>query len=226
MMENAIDVTALDYKYPLGNEILKEANYHLPKGGFHVILGKNGTGKSTFLHLLMGYRMPTGGEIKLLGLDPIKDQVELKQKIAYISHSIELPKKISVRDFLDMNATFYPSYNKDKERELLKVFEIDESKSLFQLSTGQNRRVLLIAAFSRQSELIIIDEMTAVLDPLAREELITLLDRERKDSGCSIILATNIPDDITSHIDSVWHIRQNKLFQTLGISESLIKEGY
>ena len=56
MTDIAIKITDLDYTYPLGDKIFSKANYALPAGGFHILLGKNGTGKSTLLHLVMGFR--------------------------------------------------------------------------------------------------------------------------------------------------------------------------
>lgn len=220
--DSVISIKDLGYKYPLGPTIFDGLSYELQKGEFHILLGKNGTGKSTLLHLIMGFRTPINGEIQVLGMNPIKEHKVLKQKIAYIAHDISIPKELTVRMFLDYNACFFESYDKGIETKSLDSFEIDESKGIYQLSAGQKNRVLLISAFSRNAELIVVDEMTAVLDPVARYELNEILNNKRRESNCSILLATNIPEDVTSHVDKAFFIKNATLSE--GQTENLMKE--
>jgi len=205
-----IDIEGLSYTYPLGEKIFENANFQMNKGDFSIILGKNGCGKSTLVNLLLGLRTPINGSIEFMGLDPIKDALEIRKKSFFISHSIELHEYASVDFYIDCMKVIYEKFDTSKAKDLLEIFELDSSKSFCQLSLGQSARAQIVAALSSNSEFILIDEITAVLDPLARRELAALLEQEIS-ANRTILMATNIPTDTESEGSNVFRVKNHKL---------------
>lgn len=206
-----IEVRSLNYTYPLGEVIFEDLTYELFPGDFHVIFGKNGSGKSTFLQVLLGYRTPQSGTIKILGKDFTRDDIFFREKVGYISQSFEIPDEITIAEFLEFNQLICGNVLKEREEELLKIFDLNPEKLISELSTGQKRKVFTAATLSRDCACFIIDEITAVLDPPTREELIGFLTKLCKENDVAVLLATNIKDDIKEAVSQVYMVENQRL---------------
>ena len=209
-MQNVLSINDLHYKYPLGGEIFSGANLEIKKGEFSILLGKNGCGKSTLINLLLGHRTPLEGKITILGLDPVKDKIDIRKKMFYMSHLIEHEKHASIAFLLNITKLLYPNYSEEKEKELMDIFELDRDTCINELSLGQACRVQIIAGISSNAELLIIDEITAVLDPLCRKDFTDILIKEARE-GKSILMATNIPGDSETKADNVYGIKNKEI---------------
>lgn len=203
----------LYYKVPHGKVIYENLNFHLFKGDFVAVLGKNGAGKTTLIDILMGLRSHTSGEVHVLGERPMSSHRERKNKIFVLSHDIQIQQSHSVRNYLDFTSYFYPYYDKSREQYLKAYFQIEENEKFGSLSTGQKVKAQIVAALSSGVELILIDEVTAVLDPLSRKMFFDLLEQVKKEGQTSLLMATNIIDDLSRAIDKVLFIdaSQSKL---------------
>ena len=209
-MGKILSIDCLDYAYPLGGDIFNGMSLSIDAGEFVVLLGKNGAGKSTLINLILGFRTPKAGNISVLGLDPKVDAIDLRKRMFFISHSIEYDQHSSIQFILKNIKIMYPNYSEEKEQELLKLFELNKKDYLYQLSLGQRARVQIIADIASNAELVVIDEITAVLDPLARHEFSKELLKE-KQTGRTILMATNIPGDSELDSDRVICIRDSKV---------------
>jgi ABC-2 type transport system ATP-binding protein len=114
-----------------------------------------------------------------------------------------IPSHISVKEMFNFYEYFYPNYSREIERKLLELFEIDKSKKFGALSTGQKIKGMLCAAFSSQTDLYLFDEVTAVLDPKSRRNFFKFLKWFKEKHCCSILLATNIAEDLTNSVEKV-----------------------
>lgn len=209
-MQKILSINDLNYKYPLGGEIFKGASLEIKKGEFSILLGKNGCGKSTLINLLLGHRTPIKGKIDIFGLDPIQDKIEIRKKMFYMSHLIEHEKHASVAFLLNITKLLYPNYCMEKEKRLLEVFELERDTCINELSLGQACRVQIIAGICSNAELLIIDEITAVLDPLCRKDFIEILIEEAKE-GKAILMATNIPGDSEAKAHNIYGIKNKEI---------------
>lgn len=194
------------YKVPNGNEIYENLNFDLELGEFIGVLGKNGAGKTTLLDLLMGYRPITSGVVEVLGEDPMGLSRRRKKDIFVLSHDIQIQSSHSVRNYLDFTSFFYENYDKNKEEELLEYFGINADVKMGSLSTGQKVKAQIVAAISAKPKLYLMDEVTAVLDPESRKQFFVLLKILHAQKDCSLILATNIAEDMNGVVDKVLFI--------------------
>lgn len=211
MKHMSIKLEGLSYKYPLGDSILEDSSFDIEEGEFIILLGKNGTGKSTLLRLLVGLRTPCSGSVSVLGLEPQREHDKLVKKISYLSQSTLLPKDLSVQEYLDFMSIFSEEFSWDYANELIDKFEIDKNQFIGSMSLGESNRATIVAGLARNTDLIIVDEMTAVLDPLGRNILHSELKRLNTESKKTIILATNIPEDVKQYSHKVVFIKNKSI---------------
>lgn len=209
-MTNLISVKNLTYSIPMGKDILKQLNFDLHRGEMLGVLGRNGVGKTTLIDLLLGIKPPSSGEVRVLEENPMDEERRELHSICYISQDVSLEATISVRQFLDLYAGFYPQYSKSDEARLLKYFSVGGNQQISSLSTGQQKKVQIIATISANPKILFIDEITAVLDPETRSHFFSLLLEEKQKKGLAIILATNIAEDLFNRADKILFIENGE----------------
>ena len=191
------------YSIPNGQTIYKNLSFKLFKNEYYGVLGKNGAGKSTLIEMIMGLRKLEEGRILVFDEDPRDSSRIHKEKIFIVTHDMLIPGVIKVSDLLKYYQFFYPNYSKEIEEQLLTLFEIDPKKKFGSLSTGQKIKATLCAAFAARAELYLFDEVTAVLDPKSRRNFFKFVKQFRIYHSCSILLATNIAEDLENCVDKV-----------------------
>jgi ABC-2 type transport system ATP-binding protein len=141
-------------------------------GGCYGFFGRNGAGKTTTIKCLLNLLRPTSGDVRLFGLDPARDEVAVKSRLAYVPDHVAFYPWMTVRETLDYFASFRVRWNLDTERELIDQFRLDVTRKTSQLSKGQRTQVALVAAVAAEPELLVLDEPTSGLDPIVRREFI------------------------------------------------------
>ena len=205
-MKKIIRTEHLVYQIPYGKEILKDVTFDLMEGEFLGVLGRNGVGKTTLIDLCLGLRTPTRGSLYVLDENPLALERKNLEHICYIAHDSTVKETLTVRQYLNFIADLYASYKREDEKSLLEFFNIDESEKIGSLSTGQKKKVLTIGALSTRPKLLLIDEVTAVLDPESRDQFFKALHHYKTKHQMSIILATNIAEDLIERADRVLFI--------------------
>lgn len=208
-MQKSIVLKNVTYTIPYGETILENINLEIGEGEFIGVLGHNGTGKTTLMDILMGLKQ-VQGQIDILGENPHHLDRKNKGKIVFLSQDVAIKGNISIGQFLSFHSSFYPDYSKEDEEHLLKVFQLKRNMKVGALSTGQQKKVQIIASLSTQPKLILIDEITAVLDPETREIFFRELELVRVRNNASIILATNIAEDLIDRVHKVFFIDHKK----------------
>ena len=190
--------------------VLKDITFTLDKGKIMILVGENGTGKSTFLSILTTLSKPDSGDILLNSQSIIKSPALAKGRIAYVPQEIALHNNLSVID----NLYFWASMNKitrtnQKEmvEKLLEEFRLVDYRShkVGKLSVGLRRKVSIAVTLLSEAELLIMDEPTAGLDKNSRREIIDSV-KQLRDTGISIIYVTHIADEVDILADSVLQI--------------------
>jgi ABC-2 type transport system ATP-binding protein len=141
-------------------------------GKCYGFFGRNGAGKTTTIKCLLNLLRADSGSVRVFGLDPRKDEVAIKSRIAYVPDVVAFYPWMTVRDTLEYFAAFRQHWNRDIENDLLKRFQLDAAKKTTALSKGQRTQLALIGAICPEPELLVLDEPTSGLDPIVRREFI------------------------------------------------------
>ena len=141
-------------------------------GRCYGFFGRNGAGKTTTMKCLLNLLRPTSGTVRVFGLDPHRDEVAVKSRLAYVPDQVAFHPWMTVRSTLEYVASFRSKWNRKTEAELLDRFRLDPAKEVRTLSKGQRTQLGLIAAICPEPELLLLDEPTSGLDPIVRREFI------------------------------------------------------
>lgn len=209
-MSKLIEVKNLTYSIPYGRTILDNVSFELHAGEMLGILGRNGVGKTTLTDILLGVRPLTSGEVKILGEEPLAEQRVNRTSICYLSQDVLFMGSSTVAQFLNFYSSLYPSYSSEEETILLNFFNINREDKIGSLSTGQQKKVGVIACLSAMPKILLVDEITAVLDPETRGQFFSAIKRHQEQYGLCIILATNIAEDLISRANSVLFLDKGK----------------
>jgi len=201
-----INLEDVSYTIPYSQNVLKNINLRVSSGEFLGILGHNGSGKTTLMDILNGFRAATSGKVEILGENPHASNRRNKHQVVFLSQEVTLKSNIAIHEFLSFHSFFYPEYSLYDQKHLLEVFDLDPETKIGALSTGQQKKVQAVAGLAAKPKLILIDEITAVMDPETRAIFFNELQRVRKDYGSTILLATNIAEDLIERTDKVLFI--------------------
>ena len=141
-------------------------------GKCYGFFGRNGAGKTTTIKCLLNLLRPTSGSVNVFGLDPQRNEVAVKSRLAYVPDMVAFYPWMTVRDTLEYFASFRQHWNRDIENDLLNRFQLDADKKTTSLSKGQRTQLALIGAICPEPELLVLDEPTSGLDPIVRREFI------------------------------------------------------
>lgn len=170
---NAVEINGLIKK--LGDFKLDIDNFEIEKGIITGFVGKNGAGKTTTINLIMNFLRRDSGNIKILGKEYTGKELNIKEKIGYIGDKSGFMKESRLKDIKNSISLFYKNWNEELYNNLIKKFELDESKVYKDCSKGQQRKFDIIMALSHKPEILIMDEPTSNLDPVVRDEFIKII---------------------------------------------------
>ncbi|RFB12019.1 ABC transporter ATP-binding protein [Bacillus sp. HNG] len=206
---NVIELTNISKSY--GDvKAVDSITLQVKKGEVLGIIGANGAGKSTTLEIMMGIRKPDSGTVKVLGMNVEEASNEIKQKIGIQLQQTALYDRIKVKEALKLFSSYY-----DKKRDLQEIIETLGlkpylNKYVKNLSGGWQQRTSLALALVNDPEIIFLDEPTTGLDPQARRDLWSCINRYR-DEGKTILLSTHYMDEAQRHCDRIAMIKNGKL---------------
>ena len=153
-------------------EAVHDLTLAVPEGSVCALLGSNGAGKSTTIKLLMNLILPTAGAARVLGVDTRKLGERERAQIGYVSENQQMPLWMTVRQLLDYCRPFYPTWDRELEKNLLAQFALPEDRKLKHLSRGMLMKAALLSSLAYRPKLLVLDEPFSGLDPLVREEFV------------------------------------------------------
>jgi ABC-2 type transport system ATP-binding protein len=152
-------------------EAVNSLNLEVPAGAIYALVGPNGAGKTTAIKIFMNILRATAGTAEVLGIDSKKIAGRAFERIGYVSENQELPLWMTVSAFLDYLRPFYPTWDRDLEKELVRNFELPTDRKLRALSRGMRMKAALAGSLAYRPPLIVMDEPFSGLDPLVRDQL-------------------------------------------------------
>jgi len=218
----AIEINGLSYAYGRA-EAVHDFNLTVPAGRCYGLFGRNGAGKTTAMKCLLNLLRPRAGTVRVLGLDPAKQEVEVKRRLAYVPDAVAFYPWMTVRETLDYLASFRAHWNREIERDLAGRFRLEAGQPTGALSKGQRTQVALIAAICPEPELLLLDEPTSGLDPIVRREFIeTVIGayQEGDPGKRTILVSTHLIAEFEGLIDEFTLMDRGRNVLTLGADQA------
>jgi ABC-2 type transport system ATP-binding protein len=201
-----------------GVTALDGVSFDIQRGETFALLGPNGAGKSTAIEILEGYRDRSGGDARVLGIDPGLGDLDWKARIGIVLQSTGESGNVTVREQLTHFAGYYP-HSRDVDEVLAAVgLESKQKSRISKLSGGQRRRVDVALGIIGRPELLFLDEPTTGFDPEARRQFWTLI-QKLKDEGTTILLTTHYLDEAAHLGDRAGVIANGRLLDIGTIDE-------
>lgn len=207
---NVLSITNLNKTYP--NFQLKNVSLSLPKGYILGFVGENGAGKTTTINTMLNVVKRDSGTITIFGKDIDQDEIYIKKNIGYISGEIFYPKK-QIKQVTNIYKRFYDTWDESIYKNYIMKFKLDESKKIDQLSKGMYLKYVLALALSHHAKLLILDEPTTGLDPVARDNLLEIFQSLVETEEVSLLYSTHITSDLEKCADYIAFIKDGVIIE-------------
>lgn len=207
---NAIEIKGLEKRYD-GFQ-LGSFDLTLPSGCIMGLVGENGAGKSTTIKLIMNAIGRDAGEISVLGVDNRSAGFrDVKEDIGAVLDEAYFPEVMSARNVGKVMALTYKNWDAAAFEGYLKKFSLAPDKIFKDYSRGMRMKLAMAAALSHGAKLLILDEATSGLDPMARDELLDIFNDFTRDENCSILLSSHIVSDLEKICDYIAFLHRGRL---------------
>lgn len=207
--ENAIEIRGVTKRYK--GFTLDNISFDVPKGSIMGFIGQNGAGKTTTIRGLLNITNIDAGEIRLLGMDHIKNEIEIKNRIAVVFDELPFHDVFNAADMARIFEGIYPEWDNKQYSEYLERFGLPAKKKVGEYSKGMKMKLQIACALSHNAELLIMDEATTGLDPVVRDEILHIFMEYLRDGERSILMSSHITSDLEKIADSVTFIDRGKI---------------
>jgi len=207
------------------HQAVRGLNLSVQSGSVCAFLGQNGAGKSSTIKMLLGMVHPTSGVGRVFGhnIDNEKDSLFIRQKVAFVAEDKRLYDYMTVAQIIRFTRSFFPNWDHDLERRLLDQFELPPDRKIRQLSKGMRTKLALLLGFARGCELLILDEPTEGLDPVAIEDVLQIV-VSLAAQGTTVFFSSHQIAEVEQIADHVLMIDRGKL--VLDAPMDQVKEQY
>lgn len=175
------------------------------------LIGQSGAGKTTAFKLLLGLIYRDFGRVEILGKPVEELTVEDRREMGVVLADSGFSGYLMIRDLIPMLESMYPAFQREEFETYCEKFQLPLDKKIREFSTGMKRKLQLITALTHEAKLLILDEPTAGLDVIAREELLDLLRTYMERGDRSILISSHISSDLESLCDDFYMIHQGKI---------------
>lgn len=207
--ENAIEIKGLTKKYD--GFTLDDITFDVPKGSVMGFIGQNGAGKTTTIKAIFNIISRDAGTIKVLGLDNIENEYEIKEDVAAVFDELPFHEDFNAKQISIVLSNVFKNWDNEKFKELLTRFALPEKKKIKQFSKGMKMKLQIATALSHDAKLLIMDEATTGLDPVVRNEILDIFREYLQDGERSILMSSHITSDLEKIADCVTFIDKGKI---------------
>ena len=210
MTENAIQIENLTKAYPKFK--LQNLNLTLPTGCILGLIGENGAGKSTTIRLLLKLLERDSGKVELLGTDiDAPEFISRCNDIGVVLDEVGFPAQLNARQLDRIFSDTYARWDSERFFSLLRQFGVPDDKPFQSYSRGMKMKAGIASALAHDAKLLILDEATSGLDPVAREEVLEILTDFTRDETHSILISSHIVSDLEKLCDYIAFLHKGKL---------------
>lgn len=208
-MATAVSARSLTKRFGR-REVLHGIDFEVETGTVFGVIGPNGAGKTTTMRCLLDIIRPSGGEIRVLGIDPRRGGPGLRRRIGYLPGELFLEGRVTGRKLLAHYQAISGPVPPGRIDWLAERLGLDLDRHTRQLSKGNKQKLGLVQAFMHQPELLVLDEPTSGLDPLVQQEFHAMV-REAKHRGQTIFLSSHVLSEVQQTADTVAILRDGRI---------------
>jgi ABC-2 type transport system ATP-binding protein len=208
-MDNVLEIRDLRKDYP--GFTLRDVSFALPPGAIMGLIGPNGAGKTTIIKLILNIVRRTAGEVRVLGLDNLAHEAEVKSRIGFVLDESPFIGYLRVGTTGSVIAPYYATWEPGRFRDLCREFELPLGRRVNALSRGMKMKLALAVALSHSAGLVLLDEPTSGLDPVFRRELLERLSDLIQDGRTSVLFSTHITSDLERIADYITCLKDGEL---------------
>src|SRR5262245_28095285 len=202
MNEPAIEIQAV-YKSFRSADVLNGVTLQVARGRTFAFLGRNAAGKTTTIRLLLGLLKRDDGAIRVLGIDPQREPLELRRRVGYLAEDQTMYGWMRVDEIVRFVAPFYPTWDHELAMKYLRDFELPLRTRIKHLSKGQNVRLGLVLALAHRPELVILDDPALGLDPIMRKQFNRDLITHLQGEGRTVFYSSHLLYEVEPVADEV-----------------------
>lgn len=219
--EPVISVRGLTQRYGTGRVIYSDLSFEVPKGRILGLLGKNGTGKTTTINILMGYLRPQKGECRIFG-EPITElSPATRSRIALLIEGHVQYAFMTIAQIEKFYSRFYPLWNRDAYYELMKKLHVSPNQRISTMSCGQRSQVALGLILAQNADLLVLDDFSLGLDPGYRRLFIDYLREFAKAEDKTVFMTSHIIQDLERLIDDCIILDYGKILTQMPVDRLL-----
>ncbi len=208
-MEYAIEVRNLTKEYE--NFKLENASFNVGKGTIMGFIGENGAGKSTTIKAILNLIKKDNGLITVLGKEINRNEKGIKNELGIVLNDGNFNEKLNVKAINKIMKNIYKRWDDDVFYKYIEKFNIDTSKKIEEFSKGMKMKLSIAIALSHKAKILILDEATSGLDPVARDEVLDILMEFIQNEENSILMSSHITSDLEKIADYITFIHNGKI---------------
>ncbi len=206
---NALEITGLCKTYP--DFTLDNLNLTLPSGCVMGLVGENGAGKSTTIKLILNMLRRDAGQVSVLGVDNLTYDRRIKEEVGVVLDDVGFPGCLTPKQIGNILRRTYQNWSDDTYMQLLKKLSLPTDKAFDAFSRGMKMKLGIAVALSHAPKLLLLDEATSGLDPVVRDEVVTLFGEFTRDENHAVLISSHIVSDLEKICDYVAFLHKGKL---------------
>lgn len=200
-------------------EVLRGLNLDVPQGCIFGLLGINGQGKTTLIRILLGLLRADSGICRVLGIDPQRDAIQVRRLVGYMAENQTMYGWMRVRQLIEWVASFYPQWDWSFVDRFQKEVNLDGNQKVKVLSKGQTSRLALLLALAHQPRLVILDDPTLGLDPIARKDFLRDVIGHLQSRGVTVFFSSHLLYEIEPICDRIAILQDGRIIQSAAVDD-------
>ena len=224
MNEVIIEASGLTKSFPGRVVAVKDLDLEVKRGMVYGLIGRNASGKTTTLRLLLGLLQPDCGEARILGWNFWRAPRAVRSRVGYVCQSQSLPEAMTLEQLCWYLGRCYERWDSGYARQMAERWNLPWRSPLGHLSNGRQRQAAILLAFAARPEVVVLDEPAAGLDPVARREVLEeMIEALGQNDGCTVLLSTHLISDLERVADHIGILDRGRMALSLSL-ESLLQQ--